>query len=59
MSELIEELKKLPKNSTEFKDGLNVLMDNIDLLTNEEQKMFADLAEDFINEEVGERTKTK
>lgn len=60
MSELIKKLQKLPKNSTEFKEGLNVLMDNIDSLTDEEQTLFASLAEEFINEQIeNERVKIR
>ena len=60
VSELIKKLQKLPKNSTEFKEGLNFLMDNIDSLTDEEQALFANLAEDFINEQAeNERVKIR
>jgi len=60
VSELIKKLQRLPKNSTEFKEGLNYLMDNIDSLTDEEQVLFANLAEDFINEQAeNERVKIR
>lgn len=51
MSELIKKLQLLPKNSIEFKEGFNVLLDNIDSLTFEEQILFANLAEEFIKQE--------
>lgn len=49
VSELIKKLQRLPKDCAEFKEGFNVLMDNIDSLTEEEQILFANLAVEFIN----------
>lgn len=60
MSELIKKLQLLPKNSIEFKEGFNVLLDNIDFLTFEEQILFANLAEEFIKQDDKiERVNTK
>ena len=52
MKKLILKLGKIPTNSIEFREGFNKILDNIDSLTQEEQILFAELAQKFIDEDV-------
>lgn len=52
MKKLILKLGKIPTNSIEFREGFNKILDNIDSLTPEEQILFAELAQKFIDEDV-------
>ena len=58
MKDLILKLQKLPVDSAEFKEGFNIVLDNIDSLNFEEQVLFTELATKFVNQDE-ERVKSR